>query len=331
VQPGTPAAVLPFASDARTDRLGLARWLTGPDNPLFARVATNRLWQMLFGDGLVATAENFGSQGRAPLHRGLLDYLSVELRESGWSTKGLLRRLVLSATYRQSSQADADARERDPQNSLFTRGPRRSLSAEMIRDNALFVSGLLVEKQGGSPVKPYQPPGLWEEKSGVVYQPDAGEGLWRRSLYTFWKSTSPPPSMSLFDAAGRDVCVVKRQRTSSPLQVLALWNDPQQVEAARMLAQRVLLGAGQGAPPAAQLQDLFRRCTSRCADAPELEILGELLEAARADYRAEPAAVDAWLAVGQAEPDPRLDRVELAALAVVANTLLGFDGTLILR
>jgi hypothetical protein len=137
--------------------------------------------------------------------------------------------------------------------------------------------------------------------------------------------------MSLFDAAGRDVCVVKRQRTSSPLQVLALWNDPQQVEAARMLAQRVLLGAGQGAPPAAQLQDLFRRCTSRCADAPELEILGELLEAARADYRAEPAAVDAWLAVGQAEPDPRLDRVELAALAVVANTLLGFDGTLILR
>ena len=329
VQPGTPASLGAWPSDAPADRLGLARWLTAPENPLFARVTVNRLWQQMFGAGLVSTTENFGSQGAAPLQQELLDYLALELRDSGWSIKGFLRRVALSATYRQSSRADAATTERDPQNELLARGPRKPLSAEMIRDNALFASGLLVEHLGGPSVKPYQPPGLWQEKSGAVYQADKGKGLWRRSLYSYWKRTSPPPSMMIFNAAKRDVCVVRRQRTTSPLQALALWNDPQQVEAGRVLAQRVMQESD--AADEARLEALFRRCTSQSATAEELEVLGELLASARADFRAAPEGAEVWLAVGETARAPELGAIELAALAVVANTLLGYDGTVTLR
>lgn len=329
VEPHTPASVLALDADAEPDRLGLARWLLDERHPLFARVSVNRYWQLLFGTGLVASSENFGSQGDIPVHQPLLDYLTYELRDGGWSIKGLLRRIALSATYRQSSTASAELRERDPRNRLLARGPRTALTAEMIRDNALFISGLLVEKVGGPPVKPYQPPGLWQEKSGAVYKADEGEGLWRRSLYSFWKRTSPPPSMMIFDAASRDVCVVKRQSTSSPLQALALWNDPQQVEAARLLSQRVV--SDSAASDSDRLQSMFRLCTSHFPGAEELAALGELLTRARDAFSSGTEEMGAWLGIGKATIDESLDPVELAAFAVVANTLLGYDGTLTLR
>ena len=331
VEPSTPVSVLAFDADLRPDRLGLAQWLVGERNPLFARVAANRLWQVAFGSGLVATPENFGSQGAVPEHPELLDHLAQELRALGWSQKALLRQLVLSSTYRQSSRADARTLERDPENRLHARGPKKALTAEMVRDNALALSGLLVEWAGGRSSFPYQPPGLWREVSGGGYSADSGKGLWRRSLYTFWKRTSPPPSMMLFDAAKRDVCVVRRQETETPLQALALWNDPQQLEAARALAQRVLLEAEGGASDDARLLDLFRRCTTRPPDAEELAALAELLRDARADFAADEGSAERYLAVGAAQPKDDLDPNELAAHAVVASALLAYDGTLMLR
>ncbi len=335
VEPGTPAEVAPFPADLEPDRLGLARWLSAPENPLFARVAVNRFWRLAFGEGLVTTAENFGSQGVPPVHAELLDHLARQLRGDDWSVKALMKRLVLSSTYRQSSGPVVDPSGSNAGNRLFAHGPRRRLSAEMIRDQALFVSGLLVERLGGPPVKPYQPPGLWEEKSGLVYTPDAGEGLWRRSLYTFWKRTSPPPSMMLFDAAKRDVCVARRESTSSPLQALALWNDPQLVEAARVLAERVRGLAG--GSDASRLETAFRLVTSRRPAADERDVLLQLLEAARGDFTAAPDEARALLAVGAAAPalerDERDDQdaVEVAAWAVVAQVLLSYDGAVTLR
>jgi hypothetical protein len=340
VEPGTPACVLPMdvggvgdAGDAgaRPDRLGLAQWLVDERNPLFARVAVNRLWQQLFGAGLVATPENLGNQGRVPELPELLDHLACELRASGWSQKALLRRIALSATYRQSSRASAEALARDPENRLYARGPRQPLSAEMLRDGALAASGLLVETIGGPPVKPYQPEGLWEEKSGTVYQPDTGEGLWRRSLYGFWKRTSPPPAMMLFDAAKRDVCAVRRQRTCTPLQALALWNDPQQVEAARKLAERVLRENGPEAEDATLVADLFRRCTAQEPGPGESAALTELAGEALATFRADPTAVEGLLHVGAAPVDSTLEASRVAALTVVAGTLFSYDGTVVLR
>ena len=328
VWPGTPESVLPFPEGAPPDRLGLARWLTAPENPLFGRVTVNRFWQLVFGTGLVSSSENFGSQGAEPVQRELLDYLTHELRDDGWSVKRLLRRLVLSATYRQSSRASAEFLERDPDNLLLARGPVRPLSAEQLRDNALYLGELLVEKVGGPSVRPYQPPGLWHEKSGARYQEDKGEGLWRRSLYTYWKRTSPPPSMVIFDATKRDVCVVRRQRTTSPLQALALWNDPQQVEAARGLAQRVLRA---DLDDVARLGSLFRWCTSRAPEAAELEALGDLLASAREAFAADAEATTAYLAVGTREPEASLDPPELAAWAVVAGALFASDSTVTLR
>ena len=328
VWPGTPESVLPFPEGAPPARLGLARWLTAPENPLFGRVTVNRFWQLVFGTGLVSSSENFGSQGAEPVQRELLDYLTHELRDDGWSVKRLLRRLVLSAPYRQSSRASAEFLERDPDNLLLARGPVRPLSAEQLRDNALYLGELLVEKVGGPSVRPYQPPGLWHEKSGARYQEDKGEGLWRRSLYTYWKRTSPPPSMVIFDATKRDVCVVRRQRTTSPLQALALWNDPQQVEAARGLAQRVLRA---DLDDVARLGSLFRWCTSRAPEAAELEALGDLLASAREAFAADAEATTAYLAVGTREPEASLDPPELAAWAVVAGALFASDSTVTLR
>jgi hypothetical protein len=223
------------------NRLGLARWIADPKNPLTARATVNRFWAMLFGNGIVKTVEDLGSQGEWPLHADLLDWLAVEFVERGWSVKHLLKTMMMSATYRQSSRMTPELVARDPENRLLARGPRLRLSPEMIRDQALAVSGLLVEKIGGPPVKPYQPPGLWQELTGGQgYKEDEGEGLWRRSLYTYWRRTVPPPGMITFDSPTRETCVIRETRTNTPLQALNLMNDVTYVEAARKLAGRMM-------------------------------------------------------------------------------------------
>ncbi|MFT5288099.1 MAG: hypothetical protein ACI8QS_000205 [Planctomycetota bacterium] len=326
ILPHTPASLSPFPEGAPSNRLGLARWLTDPAHPLTARVEVNRLWRLAFGQGLVGTAEDFGSQGDPPSHPLLLDTLAVDLVESGWDRRALLRRMLLSATYRQSSVAGETARVDDPDNRLLSHASRRRLTAEMLRDGALFVSGLLVEKRGGPPVKPYQPAGLWQEKSGSVYQADEGEGLWRRSLYTIWKRTSPPPSMMILDAAKRDVCVVDRQVTSSPLQALLLWNDPQFVEASRMLAERTMREGGDD--PTGRIAFLFRSVTSRVASRDEQAILLGLLEGQLAAFKARPADASALLTVGRAPRDESLEPVALASWTIVAQAIFSFDAAI---
>ena len=326
VGPDVPAVLGEFDEALPRNRLGLARWLTRPDHPLTARVEVNRLWALCFGTGLVATPEDFGSQGDPPSHPRLLDTLAHEFTRAGWDRRALLKRFVLSATYRQSSRASPRALERDPENRLLSHMPRKRLTAEMLRDGALFTAGLLVERRGGPPVKPYQPAGLWEEKSGQPYVADSGEGLWRRSLYTFWKRTSPPPSMMLFDAAKRDVCVVRRQVRSSPAQALVLWNDPQFVEASRMLAERMLREGGNTV--AERVAYAFRSLTSRLPDGREGSVLHELYELQHSAFAAQPDAADALLSVGQAPSDPELDPIDVAPCAIVAQTVFSFDAAL---
>ncbi|MEM7204605.1 MAG: DUF1553 domain-containing protein [Planctomycetota bacterium] len=329
VEPGTPDCLPPLPNAAR-DRLAVARWLTDPAHPLTARVAVNRLWQIVFGRGLVATSGDFGSQGSPPSHPALLDWLAVELVESGWDVKQLLKTLVTSATYRQSSARHGPAAAFDPENVWLARGPSGRLTAEMLRDQALAVSGLLVDTVGGPPVHPYQPPGLWQEKSGVRYQPATGDGLYRRSLYTVWKRTSPPPSMMIFDAAKRDVCVPRRQRTNTPLQALVLLDDPQYVEAARALAARVVRG-GRGRAATEWLATLFRTLTSHAPDTAERTTLGNLFEAARSTFALDPDRAAALLGVGESVHDAALDPIDVAALTVVASTLMSHDAAVTKR
>jgi hypothetical protein len=329
VQPGVPASLLPWADTWPKNRLGLAQWLTDPRHPLTARVAVNRFWQMLFGRGIVTTPEDFGSQGQLPSHPELLDWLAKSFLDSGWDVKALTKRIVMSATYRQDSDGSAELVARDPENVLLARGPRYRLAAEMIRDNALFASGLLVPRVGGPPVKPYQPAGLWEEKSGAKYDRDVGEGSHRRSLYTFWKRTSPPPAMVTLDAAKREVCVVKRATTSTPLQALVLLNDPQYVEAARALAQRAMTEGGRQV--ADRLTWTFRTLTSRPPAAAELEVLKQLWGEQREAFAAQPDAARQFLGIGDHPRDEQLDATELAALAVVAKAIMNFDETVTKR
>jgi hypothetical protein len=267
VHRGVPAVLPPMPKDAPDNRLGLARWLVSKQNPLTSRVAVNRLWQMLFGAGLVRTAGDFGVQGELPSHPELLDWLAVELRENGWNVKDLLKTIVTSATYRQSSRATPELLQRDPGNRLLALGPRLRLSAEMIRDQALYVSGLLAEKQGGRSVKPYQPAGLLKDmvfSNMTEYAQEQGEDLWRRSLYTFWKRTVMPPAMQVFDASTREYCQVSEARTNTPLQALNLMNDVTYVESARMLGQRMLKEGG--AKPGDRLRWGFRLASGRAPD-----------------------------------------------------------------
>ena len=246
VYPETPESLLPFNENLPKNRLGLAEWLFDPANPITARVAVNHLWQQCFGNGIVATPYDFGNQGALPTHPELLDWLAVKMRDEGWDVQKMLKYIVMSSTYQQSTKVTPELLERDPENELLARASRLRLSAEMIRDQALAVSGLMDKTIGGPSVKPYQPPGLWEETTGggggstSKYARDAGTKIYRRSLYTFWKRTVPPPSMMTFDAASRDFCMVQRQSTSTPLQALILMNDPQIMEAARVLAYRVI-------------------------------------------------------------------------------------------
>ncbi|MBL8842849.1 MAG: DUF1553 domain-containing protein [Planctomycetes bacterium] len=317
-------ALLPFDPSWPRDRLGLARWTTSPANPLAARVAVNRLVALCFGRGLVPTQENFGTQGERPLHQPLLDALAVDFVESGWRVKALLRRLVLSATFRQSSHADAAKLASDPNNQLLSRGPAVRLSAEMVRDQALLAAGLLVEKVGGPSAKPWQPPGLWEEAGATgSYQPDSGDGAHRRSLYTFRKRTAPPPNLLLFDAGSREQCLARRQPTQTPLQQLVLWNDAVYVEAARALAHRVATEADGRGPERvdATLARAWLRLTARAPTAGELAALRALHETQLARFTADRAAAAALLQVA----DPATADPAQAALVLCCSTMLACD------
>jgi hypothetical protein len=332
VNAGTPEALPPMPEGAPSDRLGLARWVTMKGNPLVARVAVNRFWKMFFGTGLVATPADFGSQGEWPSHPELLDWLAVELVECGWDVKHLVRLIVTSATYRQSSVADSGSLERDPANRLLARGPRFRLPAELIRDNALKVSGLLVSRVGGPSVNPYTPGDLWREISHYGSTPatsqsfvqDHGEKLYRRSLYTYWKRTVPPPNMVAFDAPNREVCTVSRAGTTTPLQALVTLNDTQFVEASRAFAGRIL---AHESGDAGRLRWAFLEALSRPPSDHESRVLLRALGRERGRYRLDEAAALAYLGVGESPRDPGLPPAEHAAWAQIAAALLNLSET----
>ncbi len=332
VEPGVPAVLPPFPKDQPRNRLGLARWLLDPNHPTTSRVAVNRAWQMYFGLGLVKTAENFGSQGEPPSHPELLDWLATEFVRSGWNLRALERLILTSATYRQSSKVSRELLERDPENRLLARGARFRLPAEMVRDNALFVSGLLDERFGGPSVFPYQPAGIWEELAygdgftAQEYKQSRGRDLYRRSLYTFAKRTAPQPNLLAFDAPDREKCTARRLLTNTPLQALVLMNDPTFVEAARALAQKVQ-NEPQG-DSAARIRHAFRLATARQPSAAELAPLQEFLRKQLAHFRANPQAAKELLSVGESPWDTRRDPAELAAWTMVASAILNLDETI---
>ncbi len=330
VEPGVPASLPALAADAPRNRLGLAQFLVDPANPLTARVTMNRFWQHYFGAGLVRTAENFGVQGELPSHLDLLDWLATEFIRSGWDVKAMQRLIVTSATYRQSSVATAAQVQRDPENRLLARGPRFRLPAEVVRDNALAVSGLLVEKVGGPSIKPYQPAKLWEELAGGAgegaYVQEKGANLYRRSLYIYRKRTVPHPAMTTFDAPSREVCQVKRPRTNTPLQALELLNDVTYVEAARHLGERMLTEGG--AKPEDRITFAFRRATGRKPSEAELRVLLRGLERYRQTYSADKDAAQKLLHHGDSVPDAKLDPAELAAYMATAGVILNLDETI---
>lgn len=328
----TPAVFGALTSGAPRNRLGLAQWSTDPANPLTARVAVNRLWQMLFERGLVETSDNFGLTGSTPSHPELLDWLAVEFVARRWDMKAMLREFALSATYRQSSRATAEQRAHDPENRLLARAPARRLTAEMLRDQALAVSGLLVEKIGGPPVKPYQPPGLWEEiaMGKPKYEQGKGDDLHRRSLYTFLKRTVPPPAMITFDATDRSNCTVRRQATSTPLQALALLNDVQLLEAARFIGGRMLREGG--ATAAAQVSFGFRLVTGRTPTDREVATLAAGLAEQEALFAAAPAEAEKILGIGDAKiSGESLPPAKHAAAALIASMLLNHDEAVMRR
>lgn len=327
VTANTPAALPPMDKALPRNRLGLAQWLVSPANPLTARVTVNRFWQQAFGNGLVITSEDFGSQGGLPSHPELLDWLATEFIRTGWDVKRLMKLIATSATYRQQSKRTAQPNQSDPDNRLLTRGPRFRLSAETIRDQALAVSRLLVSSLGGPSVRPYHPPGLYEQVtagSGYnVYVAGTHDELFRRSLYTYWKRSVPHPAMLLFDAPFRETCTLRRSRSNTPLQALNLLNDPTYVEAAKFFALRMMSEAGESI--ASRLSHGFRLLLAREPNPEELAILRTSLDRARADFRADPESATALLAIGSAPWDTSHDPVELAAFATVAAILLNLD------
>ncbi|AMV40671.1 PSD1 and planctomycete cytochrome C domain-containing protein [Planctomyces sp. SH-PL62] len=324
-----PAFLPPLPSDASADRLGLARWLVAPEHPLTARVAVNRFWQQLFGTGLVKTSEDFGAQGEPPSHPELLDWLSVTFREEGWDVKRLMKRLATTAAYRQTSKATPEGLARDPDNRLLARGPRFRLDAETLRDQAFFTAGVLVEKMGGPSVKPPQPSGLWEAVAYVgsdtgIFKADEGvDKVHRRSLYTFWKRTAPPPQMSTFDAPSRESCQVRRERTNTPLQALLLLNEPQYVEASRALAERALREGGSTTEE--RLAFMFRVATARTPDPADLAELSAALKDFSAHYADRPDDARALIEGGATRPDPALAPVDLAPWTMIGNIILNLD------
>jgi hypothetical protein len=322
-----------LSAGAPVNRLGLAQWITDPDNPLTARVYVNRIWQQHFGTGLVKTSENFGSQGEWPSNVELLDYLAREFVDNGGSTKRLHRLITTSAAFRQTASTTPAKTAADPENRLIARGPRYRMDAEVIRDQVLAISGQLIGKTGGKGVNPYQPPGLWESVSEAnsnskIYVQDHGESLYRRSIYTFWKRTSPPATLEAFDAPTREACIVRRSRTNTPLQALAAMNDPQFVEASRHFAERVMTDAASDRDRAALA---FRTATARRPSESELSVLLKVFRAEKAKYFASPENAASLLAIGESERNETLNSADHAAWTVVCSMLFNLDEVLTLH
>ena len=327
LEPGVPESLLgTWPAGAPKNRLGLAQWLTKPDHPLTSRVVVNRFWQQLFGQGLVKTSDNFGLQGEFPSHPDLLDWLARDFVDNGWDVKALMRKIVLSSTYRQDSAGSPELTARDPENRLLARGPRFRLPAELIRDQALAVSGLLTEKLGGPSVYPLQPEDLYKgivvaaDYPGTKYINSTGADLYRRSMYTFWKRTVTHPTMTVFDAPDREFCIVRRSTTNTPLQALTLLNDPIYVEAARKLAERAMRESAKAPIPYA-----FRLATGREPDERESQILKSSYEKLLRTYQNDRQSADALLTVGPAARDAKIPAAELAAYTGVANMILNLD------
>ena len=328
----TPDWLPPFPKDQPRNRLGFAKWLTSPDHPLTSRVTINRIWQGIFGRGIVATSENFGLQGEQPSHPELLDWLARDFMNHGWDQKRAIKQMVLSATYGQDSSTSAELRERDPQNSLLARGPTRRLSAEQLRDSALTLSGLLSKTIGGPSVKPYEAPGsMWKTLNNFLpdYIADTGDGLYRRSLYTFWRRTTTPPNMMIFDAGTRDVCASRRQATNTPLQPLVMLNDPQYVEAARKLGELILIKGGSS--DEARAKWAYREVTGKLPTSEQLPILLGLVADQREFFKSKSSDAAALLKVGESKSDPALDPTESATFAMLAQALLNLDANITLR
>lgn len=332
VKPSLPEALSARPGMYTDDRLGLAQWIVSPENTLTARVQANRVWKMLFGKGIVATQEDFGNQGHLPSHPELLDYLAFYFMENDWDMKALIKEIMLSATYRQSSISTPNAREKDPSNSWYSHYPAHRLTGEIIRDSALKASGLLEDRIGGPSVYPYQPEGLWESlatRNATKYIQGKGKDLYRRSLYTVWKRSSPPPSMMNFDSPDRYACVVNRQKTSTPLQSLVLMNDPQFIEAARVLAQKALLISDEDI--SGRIDYIFKSLTSRSLKQVEKKLLNQLFAEERLHFHNDGDARKALLKVGEYPTETRLDEADLAALTIVASTVMNYDEFVIKR
>tara|TARA_R100000935_G_scaffold58777_1_gene97828 strand:- start:14648 stop:16960 length:2313 start_codon:yes stop_codon:yes gene_type:complete len=331
VFPNTPESILPYPEEYPKNRLGLAKWLFHEDNPLTARVTVNRYWQRMFGTGLVASSFDFGNQGSLPTHPELLDFLAIKLKEEGWDTRKILKYMALSATYQQSTKVSKDLQELDPENRLLARAPRLRLTAELIRDQALKISGLLNPEVGGPSVKPYQPAGIWEATTGggggstATYITSTGKDLYRKSLYTFWKRTVPPPSMMTFDAASRDLCTVKRQETNTPLQALVLLNDPQIIEASRLIAKNAI---DRNKEIGDQIKYIFKLATSRTPDEEELSMLNNYYNSMLQKVDEEGIDPQDYLSIGDFEIDSSYSKKQLAALALTAHTILNLDETI---
>jgi len=326
IKPGVPAFLPPMPEGAPANRLGLAQWLTRPDHPLTARVAVNRYWSLLFGQGIVKSVSDFGTQGAWPTHPALLDWLATDFANNDWNIKRTFKQIVMSATYRQSSKLDRELYNRDPENKLIARGPRFRLQGEFVRDNALAVSGLLVDQAGGPGVKPYQPPGLWNEVSlggNVRFRQDTGENLYRKSMYTYWKRSAPAPSMTIFDAPTREKCMVERPRTNTPLQALVTLNDPQFTEAARNLAQRMIKEGGQTAQD--RVTYGYRLVAARKPKPIVANILVAAYNEELENFKKNTEAADKLLDVGESKRDETINNAEHAAWTIVASMLLNLD------
>ncbi|HWY87252.1 MAG TPA: DUF1553 domain-containing protein, partial [Gemmataceae bacterium] len=331
VHAATPKSLPPMPADSPRNRLGFARWLLEPEQPLTARVTVNRFWQQVFGTGIVRTTGDFGVTGELPSHPELLDWLAVDFRESGWDVKRLFKLMVTSAAYRQAAAVTPERLEKDPHNVLLSRGPRFRLEAELMRDYALAASGLLVRKIGGPSVKPYQPDGVWEAVAIIGsntrdYKRDSGEKLYRRSMYTFWKRGAPPASMEILNAPSREFCTVCRERTDTPLQALVTLNDPQFVEAARHLAENALKEGGDQAET--RFDFLAQRLLARPFRAEETRVAREILHDLLEFYQAHPEDARKLIAVGESRADGSLDVPTLAAYTMLANQLFNMDEVL---
>lgn len=326
VYPNTPEKIFAFPDSLEKNRLGLAKWVTSKDNPLFARVTVNRYWKNIFGTGIVRTVEDFGNQGELPSHPALLDWLAIQFVESGFDVRALHKLMVMSTTYRQSSLATEELMERDKSNRLLARGPSRRLTGEMLRNNALAASGLLNQKIGGKSVKPYQPAGLWKI-NGAAYEEDKGEKLYRKSMYTIWKRSVPHPTIATFDAPERSFCAVRRQETNTPLQALVLMNDPTYVEASRVLGYTML----QYSDPNAGIADTFKKLTGRTIQDEELQLLAQLRLEEYEKFKTNEQKTEGWLNTGEFRITNIEDEALVAANAVVASTIINSDAAITKR